>query len=1012
MSSAGNKQETSSGKRVFWRSLEEKSQPEAHREEADGSDVVKQTVSSEELFTLRRRNFLTLSGAMATLAGVEGCVRRPVENIMPYADMPEYINPGVPLHYATAIQRNGEALGLVVTTFEGRPTKIEGNPDHPASLGSTDMLAQAEILGLYDPERSHSPTHKGAAATFADFDAFLATKLADLQKNGGAGLRVLAQSTNSPTFVRMRAALTAKLPAARVHTYAPLNQSNALASTKLAFGQPTSVLYDYSKASVVLALDSDFMVTEPGSVLAARQFSVGRDMESAAGTMNRLYAVEPVFSVTGSNADHRLRLPAQDIVRYARALASELVTAHGVQLGTVATAVHGAATDGIPEAWIKAVARDLASNAGRSLIVAGNRQPAALHALVHALNRALGNAGKTVTYAEALDGAEPDNFADIEALTADMAAGKVDTLVILGGNPVYDAPADLKFADALAKVATSIHSSSSDDETAALVSWHLPRAHELETWGDLQASSGQYSVQQPMIAPLWGGRSDIELLGQLAGAPNWRGYDLVQATVAERGINGEIAWRQLLHKGVTDQGFARVLGALEIRDGDVAGALRKLSDAAALSTSNLEVVFTSDAKLFDGRYANNTWLLELPDPQTRITWDNAALIGPSTAKALGVKSGDMVRLTKGGASIDIVAWLQPGMAQNSIGLALGWGRKKAGSNGNGHGFDVYPLRSSGAPYFTAGVSLQKLGATYPISQTQDHDKMRDPRVEDQDRPLAMDATLAQYKEKPNFPAYRSPDPEYGPLWQRQDYSKGQQWGMVVDLNTCNGCNACAVACQAENNVPVVGKEQVSRGREMHWFRIDRYYVGENEDEPAVAFQPIGCQHCEEAPCENVCPVAATSHSPEGLNDIAYNRCIGTRYCMNNCPYKVRRFNFLNFNSDIPETTQMQKNPNVTVRFRGVVEKCSYCVQRIQKAKSTAKQDGRHWLRDGEVVAACQQVCPTQAITFGDINNPKSAVSKKRQVDRNYALLADIGTRPRTRFLGKIRNPNADMKEKS
>ncbi|HEX7477969.1 MAG TPA: 4Fe-4S dicluster domain-containing protein [Polyangiales bacterium] len=1002
MSTAGNKQETSSGKRLFWRSLEQKADPQAQHEEAKASDVVKQTISHDELFTLRRRNFLGLSGAMAALVGVEGCVRRPVENIMPYADMPEYINPGVPLHYATATQRNGEALGLVVTTFEGRPTKIEGNPDHPTSLGATDLLAQAGILELYDPERSHAPTHKGVAASFADFDAFVATKLAELQKNGGSGLRVLAQPTNSPTFVRMRAALLAKLPQARVHTYAPVSQSQVLESTRIAFGQPTSVLHDFSQAKVVVALDSDFMMTEPGSVRSARQFASARDMESASGTMNRLYAVEPLFSVTGSNADHRLRLPAQDIARYARALAAELISAHGVQLGAIAPAVQGVATDGIPEHWLKAVASDLAANTGRSLVVAGARQPAAVHALVHALNRALGNAGKTVTYGEALDPTEADNFASIAALASDMAAGKVDTLVILGGNPAHDAPADLHFGDALAKVGTSIHVSSHDEETAALTTWHLPRAHELETWGDLQASTGHYTVQQPMLAPLWGGRSDIEVLGQLAGEPAWRGHDLVQATVTGRGINGELAWRQLLHKGVAEQTFARVLGALEVRDGEVAGALRKLTDAPALSASNLEVVFAADAKMFDGRYANSTWLLELPDPQTRITWDNAALIGPSTAKELGLKSGDMVRLSKDGASVDIVTWVQPGQAPNSIGLTLGWGRKKAGSNGNGHGFDVYPLRTTAAPHFTAGVAVQKLGVTYPLSQVQEHDSM-------EGRPLAIDATLSEYKEKPNFPEFKSPDPQFAPLWKMQDYSKGNQWGMNVDLNTCNGCNACVIACQAENNVPVVGKEQVARGRSMHWFRIDRYYVGDNEDTPEVAFQPVGCQHCEEAPCENVCPVAATSHSPEGLNDIAYNRCIGTRYCMNNCPYKVRRFNFLNFNQDIPETLQMQKNPNVTVRFRGVVEKCTYCVQRIQKAKSTAKQEGRHWLRDGEVVSACQQVCPTQAITFGDINNPKSVVSTKRRTDRNYALLAEVGARPRTRFLGKIRNPNPEMK---
>jgi Fe-S-cluster-containing dehydrogenase component/anaerobic selenocysteine-containing dehydrogenase len=999
--SSANKQSTTD-KRVVWRSLEQKADPARLQEEACGSDVVKQTIDTKELFTLRRRNFMTLGGAMATLAGIEGCIRRPVENIMPYADMPEYVNPGVPLHYATVSNRQGEALGLLVTTYEGRPTKIEGNPDHPTSLGAADLLTQASILDLYDTERARSPMLKGTAATFADFDAALAAKLDELGKRGGAGLRVLAQPTNSPTFMRVRDALKRKLSSARVHTYAPINQSTVAAGTKLAFGRGANVLYDFSRAKVVLALDSDFMMTEQGSVLSARQFAMARNMESAAGDMNRLYSVESTLTVTGSNADHRLRLPAQDILRYTKALAAELASAHRMELGPIAGAVQGASADGIPEKWVKQVAADLARNHGAGVIVAGARQPAEVHALVHALNRALGNVGTTVTFAEAVDPSESDNFADIAALVSDMNAGNVDTLVILGGNPAHDAPADLAFAAALAKVGTSIHVSAYDDETAALCTWLVPLAHELETWGDQLSSMGHYSVQQPLIAPLWGGRSPSEIVGQLAGIPNWRGYELVHATAESKDFRGEIAWRELLHKGVSMKPMLAILGASSVDYAGVAAALSKAAEPAALGKDNLEVVFMPDTKFYDGRHANNTWLLEAPDPVTRITWDNAALIAPSTAKALGIKSGDLITLKKGAASITIVAWLQPGVAANSVTLSLGWGRKKAGSNGNGRGFDVYPLRTSTAPHFTSGVTLEKVGKTYPISQTQEHDLM-------EGRPLAIDATLEQYKEQPNFTEYRSPDPAVGPLWETQDYSQGQQWGMVIDLNTCNGCNACVIACQSENNVPVVGKEQVARGREMHWFRIDRYYVGENEDEPEVAYQPIGCQHCEEAPCENVCPVAATSHSPEGLNDIAYNRCIGTRYCMNNCPYKVRRFNFLNFNLDIPETRQMQFNPNVTVRFRGVIEKCSYCVQRIQTAKISAKREGRRTVRDGDVKSACQQTCPTQAISFGDLNDPESVVSKKRKTDRNYALLAEIGARPRTRFLGKIRNPNPEMK---
>jgi molybdopterin-containing oxidoreductase family iron-sulfur binding subunit len=550
-------------------------------------------------------------------------------------------------------------------------------------------------------------------------------------------------------------------------------------------------------------------------------------------------------------------------------------------------------------------------------------------------------------------------------------------------------------------VPTSFCLSSHLNETAARCTWQIPRAHELESWGDQVARSGHYAVQQPLIASLFGSRSDIELLAVLAGEADGSGHAVARATAAARGYGDELAWQRLLQRGVADRNEAQVIGGISVQAEAIAAALRDLPPAPALSSDALEAVFLTDNKMMDGRHVNNGWLLELPDPITRITWDNAALLAPKTAKALGVENGDMVRVTTAAGSIDIAAWVQPGQAQNTVGLTLGWGRTHAGSHGNGAGFDVYPLRTSAAAHMVAGVKLQKLAGKHAISQTQEHDSM-------EGRPLALDATLSDYKAEPNFTQFESPDPTSPPLWKTQDYSKGPQWGMVIDLNRCIGCSACAIACQSENNVPIVGKEQVARGREMHWLRIDRYYVGEDENEPEVSFQPIACQHCEEAPCENVCPVNATSHSPEGLNDIAYNRCIGTRYCMNNCPYKVRRFNFLNFTKDTPDTQQMQYNPNVTLRFRGVIEKCSYCVQRIQTAKIGSKREGRA-LKDGDVVSACQQACPAEAIVFGDINDPESEVSKQRAIDRNYALLADVGTRPRTRFLGKIRNPNPEMK---
>jgi molybdopterin-containing oxidoreductase family iron-sulfur binding subunit len=992
---------TTSAQRVFWRSLEAKEHPEQAREQAAGSDVVKQAIDAPGLIRLRRRQFLSLSGAISALAGIS-CIRRPVEKIMPYSEMPEDVTVGLASHYASVLTRRGEALGVVVQSSEGRPTKVEGNPDHPASSGGTDLQAQAALLDLYDSERARTPTLKGAAKAGGDLDAALAELAGQLAGSGGAGLHILSEPTLSPTFLRLRAALAAKLPQVVFRTYAPLSDSNERAGTRLAFGRPLVVHHRLAEAQVILALDSDFLMTETGSVEALRGFAIGRHMESAsAKAPNRLYVVEPTLSVTGANADHRLSLPAQSVAAYAKALAAALA-GHGVSVGgELKEALGRPELVGVARPWIEAVAKDLAGHQGASLVIAGSRQPAAIHALVHALNAALGNVGKTVDYLAPLDAEEPDHFADIAALARDMTAGQVQTLVVLGGNPVLDAPADVQFKEALAKVPLSICLSGFRHETGELCTWHVPQAHALESWADQVSRSGTYSVQQPLIAPLFKGRTDAVLLAALGADTERDPHLLVKTTAAAHGAVDEPSWQRLLQRGVGPRNAAQSASGLSLQQGAVAAALRALPGAMPLSNDALEVVFLADNKLLDGRHANNGWLQELPDPITRITWDNAALIAPGTAQALGVTSGDMVRLTSTTRSIDIVAWVQPGQALGSIGLPLGWGRKRGGKHALGAGFDVYPLRTSDAPHFVAGVKLTRIGTRYPLSQTQEHDVM-------EGRPLALDTTLAGYRAQPSFGQTGSPDPGAAPLWKTQDYSQGPQWGMAIDLNRCVGCSACVIACQAENNIPVVGKEQVARGRAMAWLRIDRYYAGEDADQPEVAFQPVACQHCEQAPCENVCPVNGTSHSPEGLNDIAYNRCIGTRYCMNNCPYKVRRFNFSNYNLDIPETQKMVYNPDVTLRFRGVVEKCTYCVQRIQGAKIAAKREDRA-LRDGDVVSACQQACPAGAITFGDIRDDQSAVSRARGVDRNYALLAELGTHPRTRFLGKIRNPNPELK---
>ncbi|MCG8557493.1 MAG: 4Fe-4S dicluster domain-containing protein [Proteobacteria bacterium] len=988
---------TGVARRVFWSSLDQKSNPRPATDAEGQSDAPKAAIDAAELLRVNRRGFLTLTGAISALAA-EGCIRRPVEKILPYSRSPEYAVPGVPRSYATVTERRGEALGLIVRSHEGRPTKVEGNPEHPGTAGATDLWAQASILQLYDADRSRSPVRDGAAASVADFDAFVRVQLEAAQASAGEGLRILAEPSNSPTLLRLRDSVMRRLPKARFHTYTPVNESQVREGARIAFGTPVATRYAYDKADVVLSLDSDFLTTEAGAVAALRGFGRGRKIGSAHGSLNRLYVVESRLSCTGASADHRLRLAAGDVQRYAKLLAAELAASHGIALGEVADAASGASKDGIPAEWIRQVAAELASHRGRSLIVAGSGQPPAVHALVHVLNASLSNVGQTVRYFPVTDAAEPEQFADLAALTSDMAAGAVKTLFILGGNPCYDAPADLEFAGKLAKVPASAHLCGWRNETSMRCTWHMPRTHELEAWGDQRASDGTYSVQQPLIAPLHGGRSNIELLAGLAGAAATDGYSAVRATLSDRGLGGESAWFRTLHRGLVANSATAPL-RLVPRGADTALALQQLPARKPPSRDNLEVVFAADSRMLDGRFANNAWLQELPDPITRITWDNAATLSPATAAELGVRNGAVIQLSQGDRVIEIAAWIVPGHANNSITLPLGWGRSHAGRFGNGTGFDVYPLRTSTAPHFTDGVRLKVSGRMHAIAQTQEHDSM-------EGRPVVIDGTLEAYKDKPNFPQYESPIPSVAPLWPTVDYSKGNQWAMNIDLTRCVGCAACVMACQAENNIPVVGKDDVARGREMSWLRIDRYYVGDEHD-PEVAFQPLACQHCEEAPCENVCPVNATSHTPSGLNDIAYNRCIGTRYCMNNCPYKVRRFNFRNYNLAIPETERMQKNPNVTVRFRGVVEKCSYCVQRIQDVTIRAKREHRT-IAEGEIRTACQQACPAEAIVFGDRNLPGGQLAALDQVDRRYKLLADIGTRPRTTYLAKIRNPNPNM----
>ena len=1099
------------GAKVFWKSLEDKANPAGAQKRAESefplglaearaklgrppegpmneakaapkaSELVKLRKSKEEPaaeVSLGRRGFMFFAGASAALMA-EGCARRQVEHLLPYSKAPEHVLPGTTSYYASVFPQRGDAIGVLVESHEGRPTKIEGNPEHPSSTGATTAQIQAEIYEIYDSDRGTTPmkgTRQGSAGfgdhkpqQWTEWDQAFTDLLRTAQADGGARLRILAAPTTSPTFLRLREAVKTKLPKAKFHVWCSVHDGNVAEGAKIAFNQAVATIPSYGQAKVILALDSDFLGTETGSVRANRSFAEGRKLKNgAADTMSRLYVVEPSFTTTGMNADHRLRLPAQDVERYLLALAKELGTAQKLDLGALGAAAKGEAA-GIPDKWIKVVAAELAQARAKSVIVVGARQPPRVHALAHALNAALGNVGHTVQYYPVLDPLEEEPTASLKALANDMEHGAVGTLVILGGNPAYDAPADLKFLERLRSVPQSVHVSGHMNETSEVCTWYVPRAHTLEAWGDHRGLDGTVAVQQPLIAPLHGGRSDIEILARISGDMAPKSHSIVQATM--RGSVSsptafERIWNEALKSGVAGPG-QRQYGPLEARQAEVATALAQVKAPAQLSPQSLEVTFAPCPKLFDGRHANNPLLLELPDPITKVTWDNLALISTATAKALGVESGSMVRLSRDGAGpVDIAVWVTPGQADNSLALVLGWGRQRAGHYGDKHGFDVHPLRTSDAMGWATGVKTQVLGMAdldairprirkigmaggespmparirpddpfevdgkYKISQTQEHDTM-------EGRPVAIDATLEQYRKNPEFTQFPdeerkdrdehgniipvrgsgSPDPHVPPLggnWKDESFFKNQhRWGMGVDLTSCTGCNACVIACQIENNVPAVGKEQVWRGREMHWLRIDRYFVGLDENNPEIVFQPVACVQCEEAPCENVCPVNATEHSPEGLNDMAYNRCIGTRYCANNCPYKVRRFNFLNYHTDggmyddVSATEKMHYNPNVTVRMRGVMEKCTYCVQRIQEGKIKSKRTGKP-IQDGDIRTACQQVCPTEAIVFGDLADPQSKVARWRAKDRNYRLLSELGTRPRTTYLGKIRNPNPAM----
>jgi MoCo/4Fe-4S cofactor protein with predicted Tat translocation signal len=934
---------------------------------------------------LGRRQFLTLMGASLALAGLNACTRQPAEKIVPYVRKPEEIVPGKPLYFATAMPLAGFGMGVLVESHMGRPTKVEGNPRHPASLGATDAFAQASVLGLYDPDRSQVVRYVTEIRPWSTFVETMRPKLEALRERQGRGLRILTGRVTSPTLASQLRELLQEYPAARWHQYEPTASDHARAGAQLAFGEDVSTQYRLATADVILALDADFLACGPASVRMGREFARRRrPPHDGHGSMNRLYVVECTPSVTGAAADHRLPLRAGDVQRFAAAVLSAV---RGLPAGSVDT--------GEQRRWVEAVAGDLLRHRGSGAVIVGDQQPAVVHAIGHALNEALGNVGRSVVYTEPVEAEPVHELQSLRDLVADMDAGAVEVLLILGGNPVYDAPVDLRFSDVLAKVPLRVHLGLYDDETAELCHWHIPESHYLESWSDVRAFDGTVTIVQPLIAPLYASKTAHEVLLALSNRPQRSGYDAVREYWKTRlrldDAAFELFWRKALHEGVVPE-TAAAAKAVRVRDGQD-------FRVSATPAEGLEIVFRADATVFDGRFANLGWLQELPKPMTKLTWDNAALISPVLAERLGLANEDVIELRYQGRTVRAPVWISPGHAEGAVTVDVGYGRKRTGAVGTGAGFDAYALRTAEAPWFGGGLEVTSTGERHRLASTQLHHSM-------EGRDLVRAAALADYQAHPDIfhEGHHAPGPgdSMFPPWPYDGY----KWGMTIDLSACIGCNACVVACQSENNIPVVGKDQVWRGREMHWLRIDRYYTGGLEN-PETYHQPVPCMHCENAPCEVVCPVNATVHSAEGLNEMVYNRCVGTKYCSNNCPYKVRRFNFYLYSNQTVDTLKMLQNPDVTVRSRGIMEKCTYCVQRINAARIQAKvADDR--IRDGDVVTACQQACPTEAIVFGDLNDPTSRVAQQQTDHRRYGLLAELNTRPRTTYLAALRNPNPEL----
>jgi MoCo/4Fe-4S cofactor protein with predicted Tat translocation signal len=956
---------------TYWRSMDQLADSQEyqdflHREFPSGASELQDPVT--------RRNFMKIMGASVALAGMAAC-RMPKETIVPYVKSPENVIPGKPKFYASTMSFADYTYGVLVENHEGRPTKIEGNELHPTSKGATHPWALASVLSLYDPDRSKSPMLSGAPSSWNQFEEDYRGWTQTFASNKGAGLAVISESFGSPAVESMADAFRKQYPNATWATYEPVSQENVVEGIKAVSGKAARPAYHLENASIIVAIDSDFLGSEPDSIRLTREFSKGRRVHTTKDTMNRLYAIESTVSSTGAMADHRLGIESSKIPGFLMALHKQLgLSALPTKFQKASSTEHAQ--------WIKELASDLKRNRSKSVLIAGTHQSALVHALVALINQGLASSS-LVTYHAVKEGAS--STASLKKLSQSIEKKQIKTLIILGGNPAYNAPVDFKLAEGIKQIENTVHVSQYMDETSGLTKWHLPLSHYLESWSDAESIDGTLSLVQPLIQPLYDSKNMLEVMHLLVNKTQRSGYDMIVEAWKNKN------WKQSLHDGVY-----KSASSVSISQSSANLSSLEISKVVA---DDIEVVFQASPSTFDGRFANNGWLQETPQPITKVTWDNPALISPALAKKHELKNGQHIVLHNGGRSLEIPVFIVPGQAKNSVLLNLGYGRD-FGTVAKGHGVNTYLLRSSANPDIETGFSLTSLPKVSKIASTQLHGSM-------EGRPLVREATKEHFNEHPDFAKHMVEHPPLKSLWKEREYSEGYQWGMVIDLNTCTGCNSCITSCQSENNIPIVGKEQVAKGREMHWIRIDRYFSG-SEDAPMIVHQPIPCMHCENAPCEQVCPVNATVHDKEGLNTMAYNRCIGTRYCSNNCPYKVRRFNFFNYTKDTPQVEQMAANPDVTIRFRGVMEKCTYCTQRINEVRSTAKLEERT-IRDGEIKTACQQACPAECISFGNILDPNSEVSKMKKLDTNYSLLEELNIKPRTTYLAKLRNPNPAMK---